>query len=95
MPHAVTWWSVPPVEVSYRQESSLLFQNQLADLTILELLEGAMQDSPVSNSSRKIDPQSQRMERERRTIVRSETILSRIENATYAILRKYDKKPAC
>ena len=54
-----------------------------------------MQDSPVSNSSRKIDPQSQRMERERRTIVRSETILSRIENATYAILRKYDKKPAC
>jgi len=85
---------MPPVEVSYRQESSLLFQNQLADLTILELLEGAMQDSPVRDSSRKIDPQSQTMERERCTMVRSETVLSRIENATYAILRKYDKKPA-
>jgi hypothetical protein len=34
------------------------------------------------------------MERDRRTMVRSETVLSRIENTTYAILRKYDKKPA-
>ena len=53
-----------------------------------------MSDSQVVDSSRKFEPQSQRIQRERRTMVRSETVLSRIEDATYAILRKHEKEPA-
>ena len=48
----------------------------------------------VIDSSRKFEPQSQGIQRERRTMVRSDTVLSRIEDATYAILRKHEKKPA-
>ena len=53
-----------------------------------------MSDSQGVDSSRKFEPQSQSIQRERRTMVRSETVLSRIEDATYAILRKHEKKPA-
>jgi hypothetical protein len=46
------------------------------------------------------DPQSpfetpfQNQERDRRTQPRSETTLNRIEDATYAVLRRHEKQPA-
>ena len=49
---------------------------------------------PRIDPTRKFGSQSYDPEHDRRTLVRSETVLSRIEDATYAILRKHEKKPA-
>lgn len=53
-----------------------------------------MPDPQAKDFNGQLDLQSQSKEHDRRTQVRSETTLSRIEDATYAILRKHEKKPA-
>jgi hypothetical protein len=53
-----------------------------------------MPDLRATDPTRKLGSQSYDPERDRRTMVRSDTVLSRIEDATYAILRKHEKKPA-
>lgn len=53
-----------------------------------------MPDSQAKDSIRPFELELSSQERERRTQARSETTLSRIEDTTYAILRKYEKKTA-
>ncbi len=53
-----------------------------------------MPDPRTTDPTLKLGSQSYEPERDRRTLVRSDTVLSRIEDATYAILRKHEKKPA-
>jgi hypothetical protein len=51
-----------------------------------------MPDPQTKDTYGQVDTQTPT--KERRTQPRSETVLSRIEDATYAILRKHEKKPA-
>jgi hypothetical protein len=53
-----------------------------------------MPDSPTKVTYSQFDTQTRNQEEERRTHIRSETVLNRIEDATYAILRKHEKKSA-
>lgn len=60
----------------------------------LVIRESTMPDSNVKGIKDLVKVQAQQPERERRAQPRSETVLSRIEDATYAILRKHEKKSA-
>ena len=53
-----------------------------------------MQDPQSKDPDAPFQTPFQNPERDRRTQPRSETTLSRIEDATYAVLRKHEKKPA-
>lgn len=53
-----------------------------------------MPDSNVKGIKDLVKVQAQQPERERRAQPRNETVLSRIEDATYAILRKHEQKSA-
>ncbi|MGC2196805.1 MAG: hypothetical protein WA628_19180 [Terriglobales bacterium] len=53
-----------------------------------------MPDPQAKDSIRPFEFELSNLERDRRTQVRSETTLSRIEDATYTILRKYEKRTA-
>lgn len=53
-----------------------------------------MSDPQAKGSSRPRDIQLQNKEGDRRAQPRSETVLCRIEDATYAVLRKYETKSA-
>ena len=53
-----------------------------------------MPDLRAPDPTRKLGAQSYDPEHDRRTMVRSNTVLSRIEDATYTILRKHEKKQA-
>lgn len=52
-----------------------------------------MSDPRSKGSLRTVDIQPSKQE-ERRSQARAEGILAKIEDATYAILRKHEKKPA-
>jgi hypothetical protein len=53
-----------------------------------------MSDPHGKSSLRTVDIQPSRQEQERRSQARAEGVLAKIEDATYAILRKHEKKPA-
>jgi hypothetical protein len=53
-----------------------------------------MPDPQTKDTYRQLDTQTRNQGEERRTHARSETVLNRIEDATYAILRKHEKKSA-
>jgi hypothetical protein len=56
--------------------------------------EETMSDPHGKSSLRTVDIQPSRQEQERRSQTRAEGVLAKIEDATYAILRKHEKKPA-
>jgi hypothetical protein len=53
-----------------------------------------MSDSHGKETLRTVDIQPPTQEQERRSQVRAEGVLTKIEDATYAILRQHEKKPA-
>jgi hypothetical protein len=53
-----------------------------------------MPEPHAKDSHLQFDTQLQNTEHDRRAQPRSETILSRIEDATYTVLRRHEKKPA-
>jgi hypothetical protein len=53
-----------------------------------------MPDPQAKDTHLQFDMQLQNTEHDRRAQPRSETILSRIEDATYTVLRRHEKKPA-
>ena len=53
-----------------------------------------MPDPKSENPQAPLCTPFQNQEHDRRTQPRSETTLSRIEDATYAVLRRHEKKPA-
>jgi hypothetical protein len=54
-----------------------------------------MPDSQAKDSDALLDPQpTTRQERERRAQPRNHGVLARIEDATYEVLRKYEKQSA-
>lgn len=54
----------------------------------------AMPDPQTNDTYSQVDTQTRKQEEERRTHIRNETVLNRIEDATYAILRKHENKSA-
>ncbi len=53
-----------------------------------------MPEPQAPDTSRKFEPQSQANDQDRRSSARTGTVLSRIEDATYAILRKHEQQRA-
>jgi hypothetical protein len=53
-----------------------------------------MPDPQTNDTYSQVDTQTRNQEEERRAHTRNETVLNRIEDATYAILRKHEKKSA-
>ena len=53
-----------------------------------------MLDPYAKETQRQLDIQPQTKEQERRSQARTESVLARIEDATYTVLRKHEKKPA-
>jgi hypothetical protein len=56
--------------------------------------EETMPDPHGKETLRTFDIQPSQQEQERRSQARAEGVLAKIEDATYAILRKHEKKPA-
>ena len=50
-----------------------------------------MPDPQASEASRRFEPQSETYDPDRRSTVRTGTVLNRIEDTTYAILRKHEQ----
>jgi hypothetical protein len=53
-----------------------------------------MSDPHGKETLRTVDIQPSTQEQERRSQARAQGVLAKIEDATYAILRKHEKKPA-
>ena len=52
-----------------------------------------MPDQPVNDTQVPLATQSQTRNQDRRSQVRTDSVLAQIEDATYAVLRKHEKKP--